>query len=200
MHEKTDFARGGNCGGVRHYAFGGCSRLTRRAVLPFAKAVESAGGADVDYHALIHGGVLGEYELTQLCARLSDEVVLTRGADGRVWGMFSARSPMESAVYEMRLRGALGMNARADRWAAAQGGRLESDDMTDKVEDMLGVVGDAPATQYRGEEVMLGARAARYHAAVCAGECAEYMIAEAICLWNIRAFCQFICLNITVGL
>ena len=111
------------------------------------KAVESAGGADVDYHALIHGGALGEYELTQLCARLGDEVVLTRGADGRVWGMFSARSPMESAVYEMRLRGA------------------------------LGVVGDAPATQYRGER-SCSARGTRYHAAVCAGECAEYMIAE----------------------
>ena len=141
------------------------------------KAVESAGGADVDYHALIHGGALGEYELTQLCARLGDEVVLTRGADGRVWGMFSARSPMESAVYEMRLRGALGMNARANRWAAAQGGRLESDDMTDKVEDMLGVVGDAPATQYRGER-SCSARGSSYHAAVRSGECAEYMIAE----------------------
>ena len=91
--------------------------------------------------------------------------------------MFSARSPMESAVYEMRLRGALGMNARADRWAAAKGGRLESDDMADKVEDMLGVVGDASATQYRGER-SCSARGSRYHAAVCAGECAEYMIAE----------------------
>ena len=88
-----------------------------------------------------------------------------------------ARSPIESAVYEMRLRGALGMNARADRWAAAQGVRLESDDMTDKVDDMLGVVGDASATQYRGER-SCSARGARYHAAVRAGEQTEYMIAE----------------------
>lgn len=140
-------------------------------------AIESAGGADTACHALICGKAIDEHELSQLRARLGEDVKFARGADGRVWGMFSTNSPLQGAVYEMRLRGALGMTARADRWASARGGRLETADMADKADDMLASVGDAAITHYRGTR-SYSARGAEYHAAVRAGERAEYMIAE----------------------
>ena len=115
---------------------------------------------------------MGTYQLLILVQRLFD----IYGWLIIAWCLMSW-IPMRPGAFLDDLRGALGMNARADRWAAAKGGRLESDDMADKVEDMLGVVGDASATQYRGER-SCSARGSRYHAAVCAGECAEYMIAE----------------------
>lgn len=136
-----------------------------------------AEGIMENCRALIHGGEMSDAELKQLRARLCGGMELVRGADGCVWGVLMAKNPLEAAMYEMQLRGALGMCARADRWVVARGGRIKADDALWAAERLLNAAGECAASHYRGVN-SASVRGAKYHAAVRAGACAEYMIAE----------------------
>lgn len=157
----------------------------------YAALERAAGGAQASYHALIYGGAAPEGMFERLSGSLPAGAALLRGADGAVYGYASAASAWECALSEMRLRGALGAWARADRWTVAVGatraqpGRAIPIDRAwgaqagagQAVERLMRACGDEAATGYR-DGVSASARGARCHAAARAGSEIEYMLAD----------------------
>lgn len=152
-------------------------------------AVAREGGADAVCCALVYGREMSDAELARAQERLGPELRLARGAQGRVYGCFAAATPAAGALCEMRLRGELGLGARADRWCCARGGtgfeggreialrpRGAGSTPMRVVERLLAGRGERAAVY--GDARSASARGERYHAAARAGANIEYMLAE----------------------